>query len=135
MGIDNLYKFFSVLSYFKIIPFDCNNNFGTHFLTIATGWRLYLCFASWLNVVLSASFQLIQWIQFLEPSLDETVFNLVFAVGYWYAGTLQFLIIKNRKELVNFITRFEKYVKRNDCKKRVQIFIPVCLSVVNSTDN
>ena len=118
IGIDKLYKVFYFVSLFKVIPFDCNNKFGTQSVSISVlnDSRIYLCYVSCINLFLYSTFQIFQWSQFLEPSMDATFFNLCWTVGCCYSCTFQFTIIKNRQELANFISRLQQYMNKKDCK-------------------
>jgi hypothetical protein len=119
VGIDNLYSLFSILSFFKVIPFDCPT--GTHdprVLTVIRDKRLYFFYAGWCTLFLSAVFNGVQWFQFLDESLGETALNLIWFIGVSYCCILDWYLIRNREDLEGFIVRLQKYCKGYDGKIR-----------------
>jgi hypothetical protein len=112
VGIDNLYSLFSILSFFKTIPFDCSSRpHNPKALNVIRDSRLYLCYAGWCSLFIYAVYDGVQWFLFLDKSLGDIALNLIWLNALSYLCTLHWYLIQNREDLERFIRRFQKYSK------------------------
>jgi hypothetical protein len=124
--MDKLVSLFASLFFFKTLPFDfdystnCVNRSSGRVIVLVSivpirDWRISRCYAGWLTLFLSGTFNAVQKAQFLETTLNEKAISLIWVIGLLYGSSLQWHTIRHREDLGNFINRFQVHSKNYDC--------------------